>query len=125
MLSARPVIVPNAGFYTEIADTAAVKVPAEFSVHDIKIALEFLAERPETRHAIATSGKDWATRNCSVQYYVDNLEKLLAEAILVQPYLDLATTYAAQLKQLGFGQSDPIFFQVADCLQGLCEVDAG
>lgn len=123
MLSVRPIIVPDAGFYAEIADSAALKVPAEFDSNDIRKALEFLAERTDIRREIAENGRNWAIKNCSVQNYVDQLEELLTTAVSVVPYLDLACTYAAQLKQLGFDQKDPIFFQMADCLQGLCKPD--
>ena len=123
MLSGRAIIVPNAGFYAEIDDAGAVKVPADFTIDDIRKALELLADQPDFRHDVAARGKNWATKNCSVQSYVDCLEKLLNAAVSVGPYLDLARTYAGQLTQLGFGQNDPIFFRVADCLQGLCEIE--
>lgn len=123
MLTGRPVIVPDAGFYAEIADSAVVKVPADFSSNDIQKALEFLAGRPEMRKVIGDRGKEWVTTNCSVRSYVDKLEHLLAAAVRIEPYLSVSSTYARQLKQLGFDENDPIFFQVADRLQSLCKVD--
>lgn len=117
----KPVIVPDGGFYAEIADSAAVKVAADFSLNDIQKALEGLAGGSDLRDAFGKRGKEWVKSNCSVQSYVEKLEQLLAAALLVEPYLGLSSTYARQLSHLGFDQNDPIFFQVADRLQGLCK----
>lgn len=124
MLSSRPIIIANAGFYAEIDDDAAVKLSADFSADEIQTALEGLAGDAEARYAIAQRGREWAVRNCSVENYVDKLEKAVASAIAVEPQLELSSTYVNQLRQLGLDEDHAPFFEVADCLQSLFPTDA-
>jgi glycosyltransferase involved in cell wall biosynthesis len=124
MLSSRPIMVANAGFYAEIDDDAAVKLSADFSADEIQTALERLAADAEARHAIAQRGREWAVRNCSIEHYVDKLEMAIASAIAVEPQLELSSTYVNQLRQLGLDEDHAPFFEVADCLQSLFPTDA-
>ena len=125
MLAARPIMVANAGFYAEIDDGAAVKLSADLSVGEVQAALEKLAGEAELRNAIAERGKEWAIRSCSVENYVDKLEKAVASAVAVEPQLELSSTYVNQLRQLGLNEDHAPFFEVADCLQSLFPADTG
>ena len=119
MLSSRPIIVPDGGFYQDIEDSAAVKVPEDFSILEVASAIDHLASSSDTRQKIGANGKRWAEANCNVIIYVDTLERALSSAISYLPYHHLASSYANQLAGLGFDLTDEISFKIADQLQSL------
>lgn len=120
MLSSRPIIVANDGFYAEISDDAAIKVPATFAAIDITNALDRLISDESLRSSLGRRAYTWAAEECSITGYADVLEGLLQEAVLATPHLDLARTYADQLSALGLDLRDELSSDIADRLQALC-----
>lgn len=120
MLSNRPIVVANDGFYAEISDDAAVKLPANFTVGDITQVMERLISDESLRSSLGRRGYMWASEECSISSYVSALESLVQEAVLATPHLELARTYADQLSALGLDLRDELSSDIADRLQALC-----
>lgn len=120
MLSSRPIIVADSGFYAEIDEAAAIKLPANFGVPDITQALNRLISDDTLRESLGRWARVWASEECSLSHYTDVLEALISSAVAATPYLELARAYADQLSELGFNEQDAVSTEIADRLQELC-----
>jgi glycosyltransferase involved in cell wall biosynthesis len=119
MLSAKPIIVVDSGFYADIDDDSAVKVSIDFTTADLNQALDRLAASSELRLQYGKRGQAWAEKHCNVKVYVDVLENALRAAIGIGPFLELAHTFTQQLQALGIDESSSPWRDVANCLQTL------
>jgi glycosyltransferase involved in cell wall biosynthesis len=121
MLSAKPIVVVNSGFYADIADDAALKIPLDFKMTDLKQALERLAASTELRLKYGQCGRAWAVKNCDVKLYVDVLLDAMQAAIAINPFVALAKSYAQQLLALGLIEADDAWEGLAGQLQTLVD----
>lgn len=80
MAAARPLIVLDHGWYSELPDDAALKVPPGDGVA-LRAAMEQLAASPELRRSMGASGQEYVRRNCLPPHvaraYVDFLHAVL------------------------------------------------
>lgn len=119
LLSGRPVIVADAGFYAELPDRYAVKVPAEVPVPALTAALERLAADPDGRHAQGIAARDWALETFSPARYCDALEVFMAAYIEAKPLLRLGADIGRNLANFGFKREDPAIATIAAAAHGL------
>lgn len=119
MLSGRPVIVADAGFYAELPDRCVVKVPAEVPVPALTAALERLAADPQGRHARGRAARDWAWERFSPEAYCDALERFLSEFVEAKPLLRLGADVGRHLAEFGFAPDDPAVAAIAAAARGL------
>jgi len=119
LLSGRPIVVADAGFYAELPDRHVVKVPAEVPVPALTAALERLADDPEGRHERGIAARDWALDTFSPERYCDTLEIFMAEFVEAKPLLRLGAEIGRNLAAFGFKRDDPAIAAIAAAAHGL------
>jgi len=119
LLSGRPVVVADAGFYTELPDRYVVKVPADVPVPALTAALERLAADPEGRHALGIAARAWAWDTFSPARYCDALEVFMAAFVEAKPLLRLGADIGRTLAHCGFKRDDPAIAAIAAAAHGL------
>jgi glycosyltransferase involved in cell wall biosynthesis len=119
LISGRPVVVADAGFYAEIPDRYVVKVPADIPVPVLAAALERLAGDPAGRHALGRAAREWALDHYSPARYCDALERHIEDFIGAKPLLRLGTDIGRRLAGLGFRQDDPAIAAIAETARHL------
>ena len=85
----RPIIVANAGFYSDLPDDLVFKVPSSVEVQALAEVLERLVSNETLRRETSAKAKEWATKTFSAQAYVTAVESLIAQFIEVKPLLAL------------------------------------
>lgn len=123
MLSGRPTIVADAGFYAELPDAYVVKVPSACLADDVRKALEGLAGSAEARAAKGEAARDWAQETFSAKAYVDRLESVARDQIRLGPYLELGDRLAERLYRLGIGPSNGAAVRLAATIDGMRQPD--
>ena len=81
LLSARPTVVCNAGFYTEIPDDLVIKTPARPDTAAVKDALEKIVAEPDDMAAMAKRARVYALKTYKAATYADGLLDLAEAAI--------------------------------------------
>lgn len=116
LLSGRPVIVADAGFYADLPDELVFKVPAEVRPEAVAAQLERLAADEPMRREVGARAAAWAAEAFSPSRYADALEALLEETAARLPILRLGAAFADELLQLGLGRDDPVIERLATSL---------
>jgi glycosyltransferase involved in cell wall biosynthesis len=75
MLYAKPVIVTNTGFYSELPDDCVVKISPEHELDELKAALETLGNDPKSRQMQGQRAEEYASATFSAQQYAESLAK--------------------------------------------------
>jgi len=123
MMSGRPTIVADAGFYAELPDAHVVKVPAACAAADVSKALEGLVDNGEKRLAMGQAASDWAHEAFSAKAYADRLESVARDQIRLGPYLELGDRLAERLYRLGVGASNGASARLAATIDGMRQPD--
>jgi glycosyltransferase involved in cell wall biosynthesis len=116
MLSARPVIVADAGFYADLPDDLVVKVPASLERAALTEALARAANDAPMRRSMGARAAAWAHEAFAIGPYIDAVETLAAETIGAGPKLAMAGAIGADLAALGLGPHDPNVQRIAGVL---------
>ena len=125
MLSGRPTVVVDDGFYGELPNEYVVKVPPAFDSSDLARVLErLMSVSAEQRLARGREAKAWASEEFSVDRYVEVMERVLRKQIRMGPYLDLADQVVARLNWLGIDSSGPSAARFAGAIDSLRRFDA-
>lgn len=124
MLSGRPTIVADAGFYAELPEEYVVKAPAEFGAADLAGALERVVMDPAGRLRMGEEARAWATEAFSVDAYVKVIESVAHDQIRLGPYLHLSDRIADRLSRLGIGGSSANVARFAAAIDGMRQNDA-
>ncbi|MCO5069756.1 MAG: glycosyltransferase family 4 protein [Rhizobiaceae bacterium] len=125
MLSGRPTVVVDDGFYGELPDEYVVKVPPAFDSSDLARVLErLMSVSAEQRLARGREAKAWASEEFSVDRYVEVIERVLREQIRMGPYLDLADQVVARLNWLGIDSSGASAARFAGAIDSMRRFDA-
>ncbi|WP_274628436.1 glycosyltransferase family 4 protein [Arvimicrobium flavum] len=119
MLSGRPTIVADAGFYAELPSQHVVKVPEQVGAADLKNALERLASDPQARQRMGESARAFAAEAFSVSAYVDRLESVVRDQARLGPYLELGDRLAQRLSRLGMPPSSGAVDRLAAAIDGM------
>jgi glycosyltransferase involved in cell wall biosynthesis len=106
MLSKRPVIVADSGFYHDLPDDLVVKTPPDVSIEDVAAALRRLVGDEALRRTIGDRAADWGTVAFSPQTYADAVERLAHEAITVSPLAAAARHFGREVASLGLAGTD-------------------
>ena len=107
LLSGRPVIVCDAGFYSDIPDDAVVKIASDAPVAELRSALERLAANGPGRRALGERASQWARETFTVERYLEPLEALMQETVLSRPVQAAARQLGATFAALNLGDDDP------------------
>ena len=119
MKSGRPIIVADAGFYSDLPGDLVFKVPSSVEVPALKEALERLVSSETLRRETAAKAKEWATRTFSAQAYVMAVESLIGQLIEVKPLLALGERIGRDLAALDISEDDPVIGRLAAAMQDL------
>jgi glycosyltransferase involved in cell wall biosynthesis len=124
MKSGRPVLVANAGFYSDLPSDLVFKIPRTIDIPVLTEVLERLVSNEELRRETGARASDWAKRTFSVEKYVDVLEQLMEEFVRVRPLLDIGKRVGQQLAGIGATDDDPSIDLLAKKMQDLFGVSA-
>ena len=105
----KPLVVSDVGWFSELPDEVALKVPVdEGEVDALTDALELLASDPGTRDAMAAAARDLAEREHELRHvaeaYVTALEEFAGGSTVVEAVLRETAAAAAGV---GIGPEDP------------------
>ena len=113
MQAGRPIIVADAGFYSELPDDLVFKIPSSVDVPSLTNVLEKLLDNERLRRNTGTKAQTWALRRFTTDAYVPILEGLMLEFVNAKPALSLGNHIAHQLTRLGINAGDPAVEQLA------------
>lgn len=121
LLTGRPVMVANDGFYADIPDEYAVKVPPRAPPAEVRRALEALVADEPRRRQLGAAAARWARDTFTTRRYADALEALLAEMIEAMPLLRTGGAFADELNRLGLRRDDPAVDRILETLAPVLE----
>jgi len=124
MMAGRPVVVADAGFYSELPDDHVLKVPKEVSVGAVRAALERLVSDEPLRRRLGEGAKRWAIEQFDRDHYVGALEALIETFVSVKPYLSASRAISRELVRLGLQSDDPAVGRIGACMQELFAPDS-
>jgi glycosyltransferase involved in cell wall biosynthesis len=119
MLSGRPVIVTDAGFYRDLPDDLVFKVDPNCELSSLTIQLTRLISDPGLRATVGARAGDWAKTEFSVQTYVARLVPFLEEVARLKPTLCAAAHFGQLFANLGLRPNDPAVERLATTLEAL------
>jgi len=106
MRSGRPIIVADAGFYSDLPDELVFKVPSSVDMLPLGDLLERLVSNEKLRQEIGCKARDWASRTFTTESYVTILEDLMTQFVNSKPLFAVANRIGRQLASLGIGSDD-------------------
>lgn len=121
MLSARAVIVEDAGFYAELPDNCVLKIRPDHEEKDLRDALLSLANEPLAAKAMGARASVWAKQTFTAENYASQLLELLP---LSQKSMLLAETMQAYARQLEHWGGAEAMLSLPDTLTPLRIFDA-
>lgn len=107
MLSGRPTIVCDAGFYGEQPDDLVCKIGPQVDVAELTSALERLAANPAGRRKMGERARAYALDALGPQRYAEGLEAAARETIDALPLLAVGERMGWRLSQLGLNKDHP------------------
>ena len=119
MMTGRPAIVCDAGFYAELPNDSVIKISADFADAELANALERLVQHPEMRQSLGERGRRWAISETSTDKYVGVLMQLMQAFVATKPAQDMARRLGDDVAQLGITAGDPAITRVANCMSEL------
>jgi glycosyltransferase involved in cell wall biosynthesis len=106
LLSGRPTVVADAGFYAGLPDHLVAKAPADLPVAALRHILETLAADEPARQRQGRDARDWAASTFRVDRYLDVLERLMPAVQAATPILEVAAAFGRELRALGLAADD-------------------
>jgi len=120
LLSGRPVIVADAGFYSELPDDLVFKVPADVRQASLSATLMRLAADEELRRKTGARAQRWAMNAFRLEQYVEGVLGLIGESRVAAPWLEVGDRLAKDLADLGLQPDDPSVSRIGSALDELC-----
>jgi glycosyltransferase involved in cell wall biosynthesis len=119
LLSGRPTLVADAGFYGGLPDRVVAKAPADLPVEAIERTLEALAVDEPGRRRLGEAARAWATSTFHLDRYLDVLERLMPATMAAAPVLDVGTAIGCELRQLGLRADDAVVGRIGGIMDEL------
>ena len=101
MLYAKPVIVTNVGFYSELPNECVVKISPKHEFDELRVALEKLYFDSELRVKLGQKAVDYASVTFSAEQYVESLIDLIDETISLNVVKDAMLESVETLQRWG------------------------
>ncbi|WP_293682765.1 glycosyltransferase family 4 protein [uncultured Phenylobacterium sp.] len=117
LLSGRPVIVADAGFYADLPDEFVYKVAPDVPVEALTQVLESLVSDEPERRRMGAKARAWATAQFSLPQYSESLLNLIADAQQAAVVIEAARSLGADLRALGITEGDPVVDRLDLALQ--------
>jgi glycosyltransferase involved in cell wall biosynthesis len=124
LLTGRPVIVADVGFYSDLPDDLVFKTPAAVDRASVTHQLERLADDASLRRSTGLKAKSWAESQFSVAGYADELEQLFQEVFDAAPLLRLGGVIGEVLRGVGLSTEDPAIDRIAGVLGQMLPITA-
>jgi hypothetical protein len=119
MLSGRPVIVTDAGFYRDLPDDLVFKVDPNRELDSLISQLTRLVLDPGLRSTIGARVAAWAKKTFSAESYVARLVPFLEQVARLRPALRAAAQFGQLFASLGLRPNDPAVERLATTLEAL------
>jgi glycosyltransferase involved in cell wall biosynthesis len=119
MLTSRPVLVTDTGFYSELPNDLVFKVRPEHEIEDISRHLELLVESPRNGAIIGRRAASYATRIFSTDSYASSIVSFLNEVIEGKPLVETSRRIGRMLGNIGLRSSDPALDSIAGTMRDL------
>jgi hypothetical protein len=113
MLSGRPTIVLDHGFYLELPEDLTLKLPPDFEPADLAQRISWLLHNPEESRALGRRAAAWASDTFSFSRYADAFLQLAEIAPEAEPLMRLGAQLGQELLALGVTPGDPLAGRVA------------
>ena len=101
----KPVIVTDAGHYSELPDDCVVKISREQDEDSFAGALRMLAAHESVRRDIGSRGRNFVAQECTVRQYCSELLEYLPEVTRRRPACDLADRVAREFSVMKVARS--------------------
>lgn len=124
LLSGRPVVVADAGFYGEIPDDLVFKVPSEVPVEQLRAVLERLGRDEPLRRSTGERARAWAAEAFSLEQYLQALGPLVEATAAAAPWRAASDAAAFELGLIGLAADDPAVGRIGALLDELTGLDA-
>jgi glycosyltransferase involved in cell wall biosynthesis len=119
MMSGRPLIVTDTGFYHELPDDLVFKVDPASELESLTHHLLELVRNPLLRRDVGRKAAAWAKSTFSVQRYVRQLVPFLEEVVRFSPVLKTAEHFGGKMAELGLRKDDPAAGRIASTMAEL------
>ena len=119
MLSGRPIVVTDAGFYRDLPDDLVFKVDPTSELSFLTSQLTRLVLDPGLRATVGAHAAAWAKSAFSVEAYVARLVPFLEEVARLRPAQSAAAQFGHMLADLGLRPDDPAVERLATTLEAL------
>lgn len=103
MLYGKPIIVSDAGFYSDIPDRCATRISLENEQRDLQQALETLYCNPDLRSKMGFEAAKWAARTYSTRKYARALLEIIPEVAMTAPVGDVMRGFVTLWNHWGDG----------------------
>ncbi len=113
MLYGKPVIVTDAGCYSEIPDDCVRKISPQRETEELAVALRKLVSDSRARRALGAKARDFADKHFRPSQYATGLLRFAWEVRNVRPVLEMADRLAELLQQMGIGPQAPIVSELS------------
>jgi glycosyltransferase involved in cell wall biosynthesis len=108
MLYKKPIIVTNAGHYSELPDDCVVKIDVEQEASHLVKALTKLISDKELRLRIGDRAATYVKDHCSVHRYGDEINEFLIQSIQLRPCLRLVDRISDELANMKISRELPV-----------------
>jgi glycosyltransferase involved in cell wall biosynthesis len=107
LMSGRPAVVVDAGFYAELPDELVVKVGPAIEPAELTQALERLVADEALRRRMGAAAAGWARETFTLERYLDVLEPVMKATAAALPRLRAFDRLGRLLGRMGLRPGDP------------------
>jgi glycosyltransferase involved in cell wall biosynthesis len=104
----KPVIVTDAGCYSELPDDCVVKTDPEEPVASVGAALRRLVDDPALRTVFGERASAYAQANLRADRYASSLLPFIEEVMAARPFLAVADRFGEHMARLGMTGDMPV-----------------
>lgn len=119
MLSGRPAVVMDHGFYSELPDELVLKVRPDFEQADVTQRLLWLLDNPAERRTIGERAAVWAAEQFSFTRYAQEIRTLIDRAVEAEPAIRLGVQLGKEMAAIGVKPDDPATDRISQVASGL------
>jgi hypothetical protein len=108
------VVVCDAGFYADIPDDLALKVPPDANQAAVSRRLEQILDEPDAMRALGQRARAWALQTFSANRYASGLVEVVNSSLRSAIMVDLARRQSALTRAWGLQHNDDLHARLED-----------